>query len=250
MDKPIIAVQLYTLRDFCAKDFDGVLERVAEIGFRAVEFGGFHGRSPSDLRKTLDYCSLSAVSAHFGLDRLRDDIEGVAGDARLLGLRYVVCPWLDEDQRRSAADYRDVARILQKAGERIRRDRLQLCHHHHAFEFETFDGKTGLEWLRDETDAETVKFQIDTYWVNAGGADPAAWIRKLGGRCAMVHLKDRAKDGGFGEVGSGTLDFAAIFEAAKSAGVGVYIIEQDTCPRDPFDCLKTSLKFLKDQGIA
>ena len=248
--KSTVAVQLYTLRDFCEKDFDAVLERVAGIGFRAVEFGGFHGRSPSDLRKMLDQCSLSAVSAHIGLDRLQDDIEGVVADARTLGLRYVVCPWLNEGQRRSAADYRGVAKILQKAGERVRRDRLQLCYHHHAFEFEKFEGKTGLQWLRDETDAETVKFQIDTYWVDAGGGDPAAFIRGLGGRCAMVHLKDRAQDGGFGEVGSGTLDFAAIFEASASVGVDALIIEQDSCPRDPFDCIATSLKFLQSRGLA
>lgn len=248
--KPIVAVQLYTLRDACEKGFDAVFERVARIGFRAVEFGGFYSESPPDLRKMLDRRALSAVSAHIGLDRLRDDIEGVVADARVLGLRYVVCPWLNEDQRRSAADYRETARILQKAGERVRRDHFQLCYHHHAFEFEVFDGKTGLQWLRDETDNEMVKFQIDTYWVNAGGGDPAALIRDLDGRCAMIHLKDRARDGGFSEVGSGTLDFATVFEAAKSAGVGVYVVEQDTCSRDPFDCIETSLKFLKKKGIA
>jgi sugar phosphate isomerase/epimerase len=118
---------------------------------------------------------------------------------------------------------------------------LQLAYHNHAFEFEQVDGKTGFRWLQDETDPEAVKFEVDTYWVHEGGGDPAAFIRGLGRRCAMVHLKDRARDGGFGEVGSGTLNFPAIFEAAQSAGVDALIVEQDSCPRDPFDCIATGL---------
>lgn len=246
--KPIVAVQLFTLRDFCGKGFEGVLKRVADIGFRAVEFGGFHDTPVADLRKALDRCGLTAVSAHIGLDRLENDIEGVVSDARALGLQYVVCPWIPDELRRNAGDYRKLAGILQKAGERVRRDQLQLCYHHHAFEFEVFDGKSGLQWLRDQTDAGALKFQIDTYWVHDAGEDPAAYIRGLGSRCAMIHLKDRATDGTFGEVGSGTLNFPSIFEAAGAAGVGVFIVEQDSCPRDPFDCISSSLNFLRKSG--
>jgi sugar phosphate isomerase/epimerase len=248
--KPIVAVQLYTLRDFCDKDFDGVLERVAEIGFRAVEFGGFHNRKPADLRRTLDRCALEAVSAHIGLDRLSGDVEGVVRDAQALGLQYVVCPGIFEEKQRSANGYRAAAKTLESAGRRLVRDGLQIGYHNHDFEFMECGGKTGFQWLMDETDPEVVKFEVDTYWVDEGGEDPAAFIRRLGRRCPMIHLKDRARDGTFGEVGSGTLDFSAIFKAAESAGTGVYVVEQDTCPRDPFDCIATSLKFLQGRGIA
>jgi sugar phosphate isomerase/epimerase len=247
---PVIAVQLYTLRDFCEKDFDSVLERVAKIGFRAVEFGGFHGRSAADLRNTLDRCKLNAISAHIGLDRLADDLDGVAEDAKALGLKYVVCPGIFGDQKRTAEVYRATAKTLQEAGRGLREDGLQLAYHNHAFEFEDAGGKTGFQWLREQTDADTVKFEIDTYWVNEGGEDPAQFIRGMGSRCPILHLKDRAKDGSFGEVGSGTLDFTGIFKAAEVAGVGIYVVEQDECPRDPFDCIDTSLQFLRSKGLA
>lgn len=247
--KPTVAVQLYTLRDFCDKDFDSVLERVAKIGFGAVEFGGFHGRAPSDLRKTLDRLSMRAVSAHIGLDRLSDDVAGVVRDARALGLKYVVCPGIFEEKKLTAERYGAVARILQDAGEELREAGLQLAYHNHAFEFEKFGGKTGFELLAEGTDPNAMKFEIDTYWVNEAGLDPSKFIKGVGKRCPLLHMKDRAKDGTFAEVGSGTLDFASIFEVAETIGVEVFIVEQDSCPRDPFDCIETSLRYLRSKGF-
>jgi sugar phosphate isomerase/epimerase len=184
-----------------------------------------------------------------GFEQLRDRFDSVLEEAEVLGHRFVVCPYLDESLRKDAAGYRAVARVLQHAGEKLADENLQLCYHHHAFEFEKFDGRTGMEWLLDATDPQAVKLQLDTYWVHAGGEDPAGFIKKLHKRCPLIHLKDRAPDGSFAEVGSGTFDFDAILTAAKVAGAAAVIVEQDDCPRDPFDCIARSLKFLQSKGL-
>jgi sugar phosphate isomerase/epimerase len=244
-----IAVQLYTLRDACAADFGAALSRVAQIGFRAVELAGLQGRTPKEVRKLLDDRKLKPVSSHTGFEQLRDRFDSVLEEADALGHHFIVCPYLDEKLRQDAAGYRAVARVLQNAGEKLADEGLQLCYHHHDFEFKKFDGRSGIEWLLDATAPETVKLQVDTYWVHAGGEDPAEFIRKLHKRCPIIHLKDRAPDGSFAEVGSGTFDFDAILAAAKGVGAAAVIVEQDSCPRDPFDCIAVSLKYLKSKGI-
>jgi sugar phosphate isomerase/epimerase len=168
----------------------------------------------------------------------------------VLGLKYVVCPGIFEENKLTPKRYRQVAETLQIAGEKLAEDGFQLAYHNHAFEFESFDGRTGFEILIKETGPEAVKFEVDTYWVDEGGHDVGKFIRGLGKRCPLLHLKDRAKDGTFAEVGSGTLDFGAILGVAQEIGVDACMVEQDSCPRDPFDCIETSLKFLRQKGIA
>ena len=123
------------------------------------------------------------------------------------------------------------------------------------FEFEKFDGMTGMDILLNETDPETFGFELDTYWIQAGGADPAEWIKKAGKRLEVVHFKDMAiKENRqiFAEIGNGNLDWDHIIAACRETGVKWYAIEQDICPGDPFDSLKISLEILRinDQGVA
>jgi len=126
-----------------------------------------------------------------------------------------------------------------------------FVYHNHSFEFQKFDGKTGLEILYEESDPQVFFSEIDTYWVQHGGGDPADWIRRLKGRAPVVHFKDMVmgKDGQMmAEVGEGNLNWPAIIEACDYAGVEWLIVEQDICQRDPFESLGISLKNLKAMG--
>ena len=117
---------------------------------------------------------------------------------------------------------------------------------------ERFDGRTGLEILYDESDPDLLKSELDTYWIQHGGGDPAAWIRNLKGRIPTIHVKDMEMQGStqlFAEVGEGNLNWSAILEASRDSGVEWYIVEQDTCQRDPFESLGISLKNLKAMGV-
>ena len=94
--------------------------------------------------------------------------------------------------------------------------------------------------------------ELDTYWLQHGGADPAHWIGKLKGRVPLVHLKDMAVQGTtpiMAEVGEGNMNWEAILASCRAAGVRWYIVEQDICQRDPFESLRISLQNLRGMGL-
>jgi sugar phosphate isomerase/epimerase len=129
---------------------------------------------------------------------------------------------------------------------------LTFGYHNHSFELEKFDGRTGLEILYSESDPAAFTAEIDTYWIQHGGGDPAWWIRGVAGRSPLVHLKDMTMRGSqqlMAEVGEGNLNWPAILEACRAAGVLWYIVEQDTCQRDPFESLGISLRNLQAMGL-
>ncbi len=94
--------------------------------------------------------------------------------------------------------------------------------------------------------------EIDIYWVQHGGSDPAAWIEKVSQRMPVVHLKDMVildNTQTMAEVGEGNLNWKRILSACKQADVEWYAVEQDVCQRDPFESLKISYDNLRAMGV-
>jgi sugar phosphate isomerase/epimerase len=253
MAKLPVALQLYTVRDDEERDFAGTLRRVAEIGYTAVEFNSYGGMSAPDLKALVESLGLQPVSTHIGLDILERDPSSAMAYARDLGCSHVVCPFLPQDRRGDAAAYRALAGILTRAGARAREFGLTFAYHNHAFEFEQVDGRYALDVLFEAADPELVKSEFDVYWAQYGGVDPAAYIRKLGRRCALLHLKDMAPgpDRAFAEIGEGILDMDAIVAAGQEVGVAWYIVEQDrTFGRTPLEAIRLSLQNIRAKGWA
>ena len=140
---------------------------------------------------------------------------------------------------RFIGDYTPAAEQIAAAG-------LKLHYHNHDFEFELHEGKTLLQRIADGFDAKKLGFILDTFWIQAGGGDPAWWIRHLTGRVEVVHLKDMAYDNGrvMTPVGEGNMNFVTIIEACRAAGTEWLMVEQDTCKGSPFDCLRSSFDYL------
>ena len=247
-----LAVQMYTLRDEVAADYAGVLRAVAQLGYRAVELVTLGGLSAAELRTELDTQGLQVAGVHVGLDRLEGDLDAALGDVRVLGARYIVCPWLPPERRGSAESYRDLARTLNRIGRSCQEGGLQLCYHHHDFEFQRFGDTTGLAILFAETDPALVQAELDVYWAAFAGVDPVALIRDMAGRVPLVHLKDMAAgpSRSFAEVGHGVLDFPAILDACDQARVEWRIVEQDRCDRPPLQSVGMSLAYLRSLGRA
>ena len=129
---------------------------------------------------------------------------------------------------------------------------LTFVYHNHSFELEKFGDRTGLQILYEESDPEVFTSEIDTYWIQHGGGDPAWWIRSLKGRAHVVHFKDMTMKGTtqlFAEVGEGNLNWPAILDACKEAGVRWHIVEQDISQRDPYESLAISLRNLNKMGL-
>jgi len=244
-----VALQLYTVRDETAKDFLGTLERVAQIGYEGVEFAGTGGLSSSELKKALDELGLKPAGSHVGIDQLKGNLDAVIEYNLEIGNRYVVCPFMPEEMRGSASQWREVAETLSEIGAKCKEEGLILCYHNHAFEFQRFNGKYGLDILYESSDPEFLKAEIDTFWVKFGGEEPAEYIRKLAGRCPLIHLKDMGEDGKtFMEVGEGIMDFMAIFDASEKSGVQWYIVEQDVCQRPSLESARISFENLRKWG--
>ena len=247
-----VALQMYTVRDDAARDFHGTIRTVARIGYEAVELAGLGGLSPREARVLLDDNGIRVAGMHAALDALEGNLDGVIEDARMLGSGFVTCPYLAEDRRRSADAYRQVGETLSAIGAKLQEAGLQLCYHNHAFEFDKFDGENGFDLLFAAADPKLVQIELDTYWVQKGGEDPAAYLRRYAGRVPLIHLKDMTEageQGTFAEVGEGVMDFDAIFAAASVAGGRYYIVEQDVCQRPPLESARISLNNLREMGV-
>ncbi|MBU2495929.1 MAG: sugar phosphate isomerase/epimerase [Candidatus Omnitrophota bacterium] len=253
MKETQIAAQLYTLRDYLQtpKDIAKTLAKVRKIGYRIVQLSGLGKIETKELKKILDGEGLVGNSTHTSLERLMNETDLVIEEHKILGAEYAVCPWIP-DEYHNLAGYRRLARELSKTGKILAKHKITLCYHNHAFEFEKYDKKTGLEILYSESDPRYLKAELDTYWIAYGGGDPATWCLKYSGRFPIAHLKDLGiKDNKqlYLEVGEGNLDWKSIIAACKKAGVKLYAVEQDICQRDPLESLKISLNNLHGFGL-
>jgi sugar phosphate isomerase/epimerase len=245
-----IALQMYTVRDVAEKDFLGTLRQIAQIGYTGVELAGTGGLSTSALKAALDDLGLRVAGSHTPLSVLESDLAGVIEFHQAVGSSYIIVPWVPPECRETLEGWRRVAASLNQIGREVRQAGLYLCYHNHAFEFETFDGKFALDWLYELTDPELVKAELDTYWVQYAGQDPATYIHKYADRVELLHLKDMepGEEPMFTEVGEGILNWPAIFQAAEASAVRWYVVEQDRCRRPSIESARLSFENLKRMG--
>jgi sugar phosphate isomerase/epimerase len=244
MDRPPIALQLYTVRDETARDFAGTMHQVAEIGYRAVEFAGYGGLSSSQMAGLLSDTGLRAASTHVGVAALESDLERELDYCQTISCASLVLPWLPPE-RRSAESARALAPFLNEVGRRCHERGIAFSYHNHDFEFVEVEGKPLLDVLLAETDPLVVALEFDAYWAAHAGVDPIAYIRKQAGRVLLLHCKDMAADGSFAEVGDGTLDMAGICRAAYEQNTRWYIVENDQPKIPSLESAKRSLENLR-----
>lgn len=264
---PLIGLQLYTVRDAMSKDPLSALAKVAQIGYTSVEGASytgaekFYGMSPSAFKKVLKQNGLVIPSSHYRLGEEKTKGEIVSGtllhdwdkavdDAAEVGIKYMVCAYLSNDERGDLDHYKYVADQLNIAGERCKKSGIQLCYHNHNFEFE----KQGDIYPYDilmATDKDLVKMEMDIYWIKKADQDPIALFNKHPGRFALWHVKDMdntpARD--FTEVGNGIIDFKEIFKYKNKSGMKYFFVEQDKCPGSPFDSITKSIKYIKNNLV-
>lgn len=243
-----IGAQFYTIRDFCKNtdDFAESLKKVADIGYKNVQISGTCELDPEWLKNELNKNGLKCVLTHTPSDKLLADPADVARDHDIFGCKYVGLGWFDFNE--SSCDnfikeYGPVARALKNHGR-------YFMYHNHDQEFKKENGKLIIERLAEITAPDEMGFTLDTFWVQAGGGDPAQWIEKLSGRVPCIHLKDYAYGRKMAVIGEGNINFDRVFEKAESAGTEYMLVEQDDCNgEDPFDCLKRSYKYLHSLGF-
>lgn len=258
-----LAVQMYTVREHTrtAGELVETLAKISAIGYPAVQFsavgamgGEFPEVSAGEARKMLDDNGLQCVATHRGwADLMNNTVEEIEFH-KTLGCDFAAIGGIPGDYghtaegyRRFLADARPVIAQLKEAG-------IKFGHHNHSHEFARVKrhGMTLEDILIDEG-APDLMMELDLYWVQHAGVNPVRIVERCHGRVPFIHLKDKEVDAEAGPVmapiGEGNLDWEHIIPACENAGVQWYGIEQDTCRRDPFDCLKSSFDFLSGMGL-
>jgi len=247
-----LSVQLYSVRDFCEKDFDAALKQIAGMGFEAVEFAGYHkyDGNAAGLKKKLDELGLKAAATHIGANSfVGDALKKTVEFHKTIGCKYLICPG---DGRFTKADQsKELADLFNKAAESLKPEGMFCGYHNHTHEFEKApDGKTWWDLFAGRTTKDVI-LQIDFGHAIYAGVDCVALVRKNPGRIQTTHIKGRLPKGTTGKkpfVGQDTADWKSILRACQEVGgTEWFSIEQEDYPdgKSSMECTKISLDGLK-----
>lgn len=257
---------MFTVRDHTktVADFVESLKRIREMGFTAVQLsavGCMNGDNPalsvSDARRLLDDHGLKCIATHRSWDRLQHHLQQEIDFHKTLGCDYAAIGGIPsqvygdtyDGYRRWLDDARPVIKRLRAAG-------IRFGHHNHASEFfRPEHGGPSLEDILIDEGGADLMMELDLYWIAHAGVNPERILERCHGRVPVIHIKDKAAQAGTNDcviaaIGEGGMDWPHILPACEAAGVDWYAIEQDWCPRDPFDCLRASYDYLVSQHLS
>lgn len=240
-----IGVQLYTVRTLMQRDFEGTLARVAQVGYREVEFAGYFDRTPQQVRAALRANRLAAPAVHIGMDLLETPGWRPALDAAaVIGHEYMVVAWTPAERRRSLDDWRRIGDLYTRKAREAQAAGLKFAYHNHSYEFVEMEGRIPYDVLLESTDPALVKLEMDLYWITEGRQDPLVYFARNPGRIHLVHIKDMTADRRMVDVGAGSIDWHAILSKHAQAGIRHYFVEHDE-PADAIASITASYQYLR-----
>ena len=275
MKKFHVGVQLYSVKNAMAADFEGTLEKIAEMGYEYVEFAGYHGRTAEEIKAILDRLGLKCVSVHQSIDFFKDDVQKGVDFLKTFGTKYSVIPWWGRDALAGTEKWEATVATFRKVADALYENGMILGYHNHDFEFEKFEGKYLHDYLFEAVDRERFVPELDTCWVHYAGINPSDKIREFSGSVEIVHLKDfvcknlgsgpvydlidesgkpmkaqTQEDNGFEfcPLGQGRQNFADILKACEECGTEYVIVEQDKVygGMTELEAVKISRDYLRD----
>ena len=271
MMKLPVAVQVYSVRDEAAKNFQATMQKIKDMGYQGVELAGMYGLPPEEIRRILDLIGLVAISAHVPIQELLADVDGTIARYATVGCSYIAIPYLGDDMRPGTPGFLDIVAAIPNIGRKCRANGITLLYHNHDFEFARMaDGEYALDYLYRTIPADLLQTELDTCWVNVAGESPSAYIRKYANRCPVIHFKDFYMDGRgkggklyeligiaedkternssfeFRPVGHGLQDVPDLLKAAEESGARWIVVEQDqSVGRTPLEAIEMSIKYLR-----
>lgn len=278
MEKKLpVGIQVYGLRDLLEntpENFKSVMTKVKEMGYDGVELAGLYGLEPEFVKKTLDEVGLTPISAHVAFQEMMDDIDKVIADYSVIGVKYLVMPYMAEEYRpANPAGFKEFLPLLNEVGEKIHKAGMTFLYHNHDFEFVKLEnGKWGYDEMFDAIPAENLQSELDTCWCDVATGEVPEFIKKYTDRIPVVHLKDYIKKGevknmykligideeesagdtgyfGFRPVGFGQMIWEPVLAAAMDANAQWVIVEQDEhYELEPLECARRSREYLRILG--
>lgn len=239
-----IGLQLYSLREECKKDLAGMLAAVSKIGYKGVEFAGYHNHSAKELRAMLDDHGLIACGSHTPYESvLPDKLEETIEFNKTIGNRFLIVPWM---VNKSREQWMEKIKLFNELSEKLKPRSMRIGYHSHAHDFEKVEGQSGWDFFASQTHPEVI-LQLDTSNCKDGGADPVAELKKYPGRAKSIHVKANGA-GPEAVIGEDKLDWPAIFRFCEGpGGTEWYVIEHETS-KNPLDAVKRSYEAMKKLG--
>ena len=249
----ILGAQLYTIRNYTQteQDLDYSLEQIAKIGYTTVQISAIGGSiKPQTVKDLCDKHNLKIVITHSDPNRILNDTDQLIKDHSLMGCKYIGLGSMPDKYRNPewidhfAKDFKIAAGKIKEAG-------MLLMYHNHNFEFEKVKGKYYIDYLLEAFSPDELGFTLDTYWLQAAGADVCQWIERLKDRIPCVHLKDMAMvrhEAVMAPVLEGNMNFINILKTLENTNCENILVEQDVCQESPFECLKKSYQNLSALG--
>ena len=237
-----ISLQLWSIKEEVEKDFNYALELTEKAGYQGVEFAGYHGKTPEELRDLLAKYHLRSTSTHVGLDRLHDSIIEELNYAKKLGHKMIVCPWSD---CKTESEIIKDAQFLESCAQQASRDKIIIGYHNHDQEFKRFGERYAMDILLENM--PSVMYEPDVFWIAYANIDPLAYLKPLvaAGRICAIHAKELAKKGTENVyIGQGRIDFARLATLCPPSKYP-YIVEQEEFSTDHFDGISKSCQGLR-----
>ena len=247
-------IQLYMVRDLFEKDPKGTLKQIAALGYKQIESyerapGIYWGMTNLDFKKYMDDLGMTIISSHCDIDT---DFERKAAEAAAIGMKYLVAAW--EGQNLSIDDYKRYAEKLNEKAKICQQNGVGFAFHNHWFSFQKIGTEIPQDVLMNNTDPSLVDFELDIYWAITVGQDPELFFKKYANRFRLCHVKDRVKGTlkmeDTCDLGTGSIDFAAILKTARKNGTQYFFAEQEHYPTStPIRSAEVAFKYLKNLSV-
>jgi len=249
MSKIPIALQLYSVREDCARDLPGTLEAVAKMGYDGVEFAGYYEREAKELRQLCDDMGLKIISTHIGLDTLLgDELKQTVEFHHILDCNFLIVPGLAESRRNSRSAWLETAKLFNEIAAKLEPEGMKTGYHNHSVEFAPMDGELPWDTFFGNTNPEVV-MQIDLGNALHGDADPVPFFERYPGRATLVHLKEYSSTNDKALIGEGEVRWDDVFKICESVGgTEWYIVEQESYAFPPIECVDRCLQNLRKMG--
>ena len=248
-----VGIELIVFQGREREDLDGVLKDCAEAGYDSVETGFiFDKYRPQQIREVFEKYHLEYAAGHGGYDTIGNEakLEETIKNIKDAGGSYIICSGVAKGE--GSAGYKEAAKVFNKVGKLAEDAGLIFCYHNHSSEFEIVEGKKGIDILGEETDANLVKFNVDTAWVQVGGEEPAQFIQRYRDRVGYYHFKDafiKGKEITWTELGKGDVNLRPAYEMAMRFNPAYFIYEEDVSRIEIKQAIKESREFLKGLGV-
>ena len=245
-----IGLQLYSVRDQTTKDFEGTVRKIADMGYLGVEPAGFPGTTPEKGAKLFNELGLTVTSVHSAapLGEKRNEVLDLMA---ALKCPYLIIPWQPKESFETRDGIRKICDFINESNQIGKEYGFSLGYHNHWWEAEyKVDGKPAYQVMLEYLEPEII-FQVDTYWMKAGGLDPAEVVRGLGSRAPILHIKDgpAVKDQPMTAVGNGVMDWHSVISAG-APHTKWQIVEMDSCATDVLEAVAESYNFLTKERLA